>query len=174
MGAVKAKSRSQANSENQWNLTLNERATEWLLERSEYNAMVTFTFDSEFGVSYETAKLVFGIFVRKLRDELLGRKSRRRIPMAPVVEDYGAAMGGREGTHIHCLMTLPGNPMSYMDVIQRVWRGAHATCGDPKVYCPDSDQWYLEISSAELRATLVGYVLKRCQLDLDGLLVQYM
>jgi hypothetical protein len=160
---------------------INTEARAWLLSRAEYNVMVTHTFRGDYGVSYEQAKRIFGLFVRRLRDELFGRRSRRRIPMAPVVEDYkeqlqqrGVEVGEREGTHIHCLMALPGPPADYKEVVRRLWEDSHESCGKPRVYCPGSDKWFLEISNAELRGVLMSYVLKRCEFDVDGLLVQYL
>lgn len=167
--------RSNTNSE------LQQATIDWLCDRAEHNVMVTFTFKSANGVGYGEAKWIFGLFVRRLRDRLLGRRSKRKIPMAPVLEDYreqlqsrGLTTDVREGTHVHCLMQLPGNPMDHMDMVREVWAGSHEKCGEPTVYCPGSDLWFLPIGSEGLRATLTGYVVKRFELDVDGLLVQYM
>lgn len=165
-----------------WATDLQEAAKSWVLKRAEYNVMATFTFRKDEGVSYGEAKWMFGLFVRRLRDALWGRRSnrKRRLALVPVVEDYKEQLQRRgivdcrEGTHIHCLMALPGDPMDYKEVVHRLWVGTHPFCGEPKVYCPDSDDWYVPITNEHLRGVYAGYILKRCQFDVDGLLVQYM
>lgn len=166
-----------------WSTPLQRATKRWVLKRAEYNAMVTFTFSKEGGVGYEEAKWIFGLFMRRFRDEIWGRRSNRnrRIPIVPVVEDYreqlqkrGNGVDAREGTHIHCLVAFPSEPLSYKDVVQRVWAGTHPWCGNPSVYCPDSDGWFVQISNDSLRRVYSGYILKRCRIDVDGLLLQYM
>lgn len=156
-------------------------AVAWLENRAPYNVMFTGTFRSEDGITYGMAKLIFAMFVGRLRDRVFGRKSKRRIAMVPVLEGYmeqmqrrGLASGFREGTHIHVLIDLPLPTAEGKEVVLQCWKETHRLCGDPAVYCPDSDRWYLEITDAPMRASLIGYVLKRCRQNLDGLLLDYM
>jgi len=158
---------------------LQEATLAWLLG-TEWNAMVTFTFNGERGVSYWTASKIFGQFLTRLKHVALGRKSRRRIPMAPIVEDSkeqlrqcGLTMDGREGTHVHCLFQFPDDLGAYKEVMPDIWRGTAKVCGDPKVYCPNSTEWFLPLDNAT-RDIYTGYVLKYCRVDTLGLLYQYL
>src|SRR5690606_7369534 len=124
------------------------------LLRGEHNVMVTLTFSGHEGVTYKGAEKVFGIFAHQLKCHLFGRNSRRRIPMCPIVEDYGAEMmwstspgGVRQGTHIHCLMRLPDDPLNYKEVVRQLWRASGPLCGDPKTNCPGSDDWFRPLTT---------------------------
>jgi len=142
--------------------------------------MVTLTFSGDEGVTYNFAEKAFGAFVHKLKCHLFGRNSKKRIAMCPIVEDYGTEMmwstspaGVRQGTHIHCLMRLPGSPMDYKDVVRKLWRSSGRRCGDPRVNCPGKDDWYVEIDSEHDRAELTNYALKMCEDNADGILVLF-
>lgn len=153
-------------------------ARDWLL-RVEPNVFVTLTFNSEMGVNGECARRVFGTFAHKLKCQLFGKNSKKRIGMCPVIEGSDAegesldAEGRREQTHIHCLMRLPGNPMDYMEMVGRFWMESSRFCGNPKVYCPNNNDWFLEISSSEKRRALTNYVLKTCSIDIDAVLHEF-
>lgn len=150
-------------------------AREWLL-RVEPNVFVTLTFKSEMGVERDYAEKVFGTFMHKLKCQLFGRNSKKRIWMCAVIEGNDAegassnAEGCREQTHIHCLMRLPGNPMDYMEMVSRFWVESSQICGNPKIYCPNNNNWFLEISNSEKRRALTNYVLKTCSMDIDAVL----
>ena len=140
------------------------------------NAFVTLTSRARRGMSYEQAEKAFGTFAHSLKCHLFSAKSKKRIHMVPVVEGYSrqpglaAKLGLREGTHIHCLMTLPGDPMAYMDVVAGLWRSSNSVCGDPAVYCPNSNNWFLELNTTEVRQIYVNYALKTCTTDTDAVL----
>ncbi|MBA0283706.1 hypothetical protein [Stenotrophomonas maltophilia] len=158
---------------------LQEQAADWLL-RGEHNVMVTLTFSGSDGVSYKFAEKAFGTFAHKLKGYLFGTKSKKRIAMCPIVEDYGAEMmwstsptGVRQGTHIHCLMRLPGSPMNHKDVVRRLWRASGRRCGDPRVNCPGRDDWYVEMLAQQDRVELTSYALKKCSDSVDGVLVKF-
>lgn len=142
--------------------------------------MVTLTFSGEDGVGYKFAEKGFGAFARKLKCHLFGRNSKKRIAMCPIVEDYGTEMmwstspaGVRQGTHIHCLMRLPGSPMEHKRVIHRLWRASGLRCGDPKVNCPGKDDWYVEIDTDHDKKKLTNYVLKKCEDNTVGILLKF-
>jgi hypothetical protein len=163
------------------NLTeMQRQAAEWLL-RGEPNVVVTLTFDTEEGVSYKFAEEVFGTFAHKLKCHLFSKKSKKRIPMCPSVEHYGREMmwktsapGVRQGTHIHCLMRLPGNPMDYMEVVRKLWVSSNSLCGNPKVNCPNNDDWFKELATEESRRRMTNYALKTCGNNFDAVLVKFM
>lgn len=164
------------------NTRLQEEMADWLYEAN-FNVMVTLTFDSEDGVSHPLATKLFGKFLQRLTPIVLRRGIRNgRVPMAPIIEDsneqlreLGLPMEGREGTHLHVLMRLRGDdPYKYKDAIAKAWKATNRLCGDPKIYCPDSDQWYLPLTSDELQKTYVGYVVKQQETDTLGLLVKYL
>jgi hypothetical protein len=159
---------------------LQRQTAEWLL-REECNAMVTLTFSGEKGVSYQFAEKAFGSFTHKLKCRLFGRNSKKRIRMCPIVEDFGgeqmwstSAQGVRRGTHIHCLMRLPGDPMDYKEVVRNLWCSSGELCGDPNVNCPNSSDWFVDISNEQDRREVTHYVLKKCAQDIDGVLVKFM
>jgi len=156
------------------------QAADWLLG-AEHNAMVTLTFSGEVGVSYKLAEKAFGTFAHKFKCHLFGRNSKKRISMCPVVEGFGGEMmwntsaaGTRQGTHIHCLMRLPGCPVDYREVVRTLWRSSGKHCGDPKVNCPNRDDWFIELDDARDRDEMTNYVLKKCGDNLDGVLVMFM
>lgn len=157
-----------------------QQTADWLL-RGEYNAMVTLTFSAESGVSYKFAEKAFGAFAHKLKCHLFCQKSKKRILMCPIVEDFGAEMmwstsprSVRQGTHIHCLMRLPGNPMDYKEVVRNLWRSSGELCGDPNVNCPFIGDWFVCISTEQDRSEMTHSVLKKRAQDIDGVLVKFM
>ncbi len=142
--------------------------------------MVTLTFSGDEGVTYGFAEKAFGVFAHKLKCHLFGKNSKKRIAMCPIVEDYGSEVmwstspaGVRQGTHIHCLMRLPGRPADHRDVVRRFWRASGARCGDPKVNCPGKDTWFVEMATQQDREKLTNYALKKCEADIDGILVKF-
>lgn len=158
---------------------LQVQTADWLLS-SEHNVMVTLTFSGRNGVSYKFAEATFGTFAHKLKCYLFGTNSKKRIAMCPIVEGFGTEMmwstspsGVRQGTHIHCLMRLPGSPMDHKDVVRKLWRTSGQRCGDPIVNCPGRDNWYVEIDAEHDRTELTSYVLKKCEEDIDGILVKF-
>lgn len=143
------------------------------------NVFGTFTFDAERGVGYGQAEDIFGTFIHALKCHLFGRNSKKRIHLFPVVEGYwrdqamARRLGIREGTHIHALMNLPHDPLSYRDVVRELWMDSHSVCGDPHVYCPKSDKWFLDIRGAGLREVYAEYAVKTCAIDTDAVLWKY-
>jgi hypothetical protein len=158
---------------------LQAQAADWIL-RGEHNVMVTLTFAGDDGVSYKFAEKAFGTFAHKLKCQLFGRNSKRRIAMCPIVENYGTEMmwstslaGVRQGTHIHCLMRLPENPMDHKEVVRKLWRSSGPRCGDPKINCPNGKDWYVEMKNEHDRVGLTNYALKKCEQNVDGILVKF-
>ncbi len=158
---------------------LQVQTADWLL-RGEHNVMVTLTFSGEDGASYKFAEKAFGAFAHKLKCHLFGTNSKKRIAMCPIDEDYGTEMmwstssaGVRQGTHIHCLMRLPGSPMDHRDLVRKLWRSSGRRCGDPKINCPNRDDWYVEMKEEHDRFELTNYALKKCENNIDGILVKF-
>ena len=156
------------------------QAADWLLS-AEHNAMVTLTFSGDAGVSYKLAEKAFGSFAHKLKCHLFGANSKKRIPMCPIVEDFGGEMmwstsaaDTRQGTHIHCLMRLPGCPMTYKEVVRKLWRSSGKWCGNPNVNCPNRDDWFIELDEEHAKNEMTDYVLKKCDDNFDGVLVMFM
>lgn len=155
------------------------QAADWLLG-AEHNAMITLTFSGETGVSYNLAEKAFGSFAHKLKCHLFGANSKKRISMCPIVEDFGGEMmwstsatGTRQGTHIHCLMRLPGCPTTHKEVVRKLWRSSGKLCADPKVNCPNRDDWFIELDDADSKNEMTHYVLKKCDDNFDGVLVMF-
>lgn len=161
------------------NLSRLQVATSEFLLSGDLNVFGTFTFGTARGVGYEKASRIFGTFAHALKSHLFGRNSRKRIQLVPVIEGYrrdqaiAHDLGIRQGTHIHCLMNLPHAPPSYRDVVRDLWINSDSACGDPKVYCPKSDKWFLDISNTNLQKKFVDYVLKTCVMDTDAVLWKY-
>ena len=158
---------------------LQVQTADWLL-RGEHNVMVTLTFSGNEGVSYKLAEKAFGTFAHKLKCHLFSRNSKRRIAMCPIVEGYGTEMmwstspaGVRQGTHIHCLMRLPGSPTDHKEMIRKLWQSSGRRCGDPRVNCPGKSDWYAEIGTEHDRVELTNYALKKCKDNIDGILVKF-
>ena len=160
---------------------LQEAAAEWLGD-VEWNLMVTFTFKGKHGASLPLATKIYGQFIPRLREIVLRKGSTRRIPMAAVVENsreqlqnVGLPVDGREGTHIHVLLQVRGeDPYKYKDAIEKAWKTTNRRCGDPTVYCPDSSEWYLPLTSDAMRKGYTGYILKHHGADTLGLLIPYL
>ncbi len=64
--------------------------------------------------------------------------------------------------------------MTYKEVIQKLWKTSGRLCGDPKVNCPDRDDWFIELDDAHKKNEMTNYVLKRCDDNFDGVLVMFM
>ena len=161
---------------------LQKAAAEWLGEVN-WNLAMTLTFRGKRGTSHALATSLYGRFLPRLR-EILGRNGARnyRIPMAPIIEGSNEQLrergvvgtDGREATHIHVLLRVRGDdPLKYKDAIASAWRATNRRCGDPKVSCPNSNDWYLPIRDTQRREALTGYFLKHQAADTLGLLVQY-
>lgn len=153
------------------------------LDEVKWNLMVTLTFRHPDGVSKALAEKIFGRFLKKLRAILIRKGTNNKIPMAAVVEDsreqlreLGLSIDGREGTHIHFLTRVRGgeDPYKYKEAIRLAWIATNRLCGEPRVYCPNSDKWFLPLTSDEMRRGFTGYVLKHHGHDTLGLLIQYL
>ncbi|KLD62506.1 hypothetical protein [Dyella japonica] len=156
--------------------TLQRVTADWL-KQLEPNLFVTYTFEE--AVSYDRAMKIFGTHVHSLRGELFGRRSKRLIPMVPVIEmyergsSYGSLLMPSDGTHIHCAYRLPGQPDDYKEVIRRTWTQADNTCGNPDVYCRNSDGWYRELNTDSDAGNVIGYMLKTCAMDTEAVLWKF-
>lgn len=142
-----------------------------------YNAFVTLTFRAENSVSYLDARKVFGRFMHGARCSLYKERSTYRMPLLPVMESYpgrplcsGFPVDPNERTHFHCCINLPGSPQDHKDLIRRAWVDASGVCGDPKIYCPNSDQWFIEIATPVEMRRYVNYSLKQCRYDHEPVL----
>lgn len=151
-----------------------------MILRYRFNVMVTLTFSSKGGVSLTTAASIFGRFVGILRRTVFGKDSKRILPMIPVVEgsfeqlgNGNKALGMRERTHIHCLLQLDGDPLDYKEVVRAVWVKTSGRCGNPDVYCPNSDDWFIPLATEEERHWAASYLVKGFKSDTLGLLVNY-
>ena len=93
---------------------LQEALFDWFLRESP-NVMATLTFKTTLGVRRSAAEKAFSRFSTKLLAEIGAKHPKARVCLIPVVENsreqlwrYGLTGYGREGTHIHALMKLPG------------------------------------------------------------------
>lgn len=159
---------------------LQTEARDWLLTNYPTNAFVTLTSRAKTGMSYETAEKVFGTFAHGLKSYLFGAKSKKRISLIPFVEGYDKCsglskkLGLREGTHIHCLMNLPGNPIDHMAVVRGLWMNSSSVCGNPKFYCPNNNNWFLPLTTDKRRRIFANYAVKTCDTNFDAALVKFM
>ena len=64
--------------------------------------------------------------------------------------------------------------MDYKEVVRTLWRASGKLCGDPKVNCPNSNDWFIQLDDARDRNEMTNYVLKKCGDNLDGVLVMFM
>jgi hypothetical protein len=152
---------------------------DWIL-RGDPNSFVTLTFRSERGVSYRRAEKEYGAFAHELKCQLFGEKSTKRIFMVPIIEGYAKEQqrtalldAPGEHTHIHCLIRFPGNPMDYKEIVRQIWIATSGVCGDPDVYCPNSDAWFQELATDESKRIRTNYVLKTCGQDTEALLCKF-
>lgn len=137
-----------------------------------YNAFITLTFRSEDSVSYDYAEKTFGRFMHALRCSLFKERCTYRMPLVPVVESYpgrplcsGAPCDPIERTHIHCCIKLPGNPLDHKELVRKRWLGAGGVCGDPQIYCPNGEDWYIPLYTPAVMRKYVNYSLKQCCSD---------
>ena len=148
--------------------------------QDDYNAFITLTYKTEGSVSYAYARRTFGRFMHAVRCSLYKETCTYRMPLVPVVESYpgrplcsGAPYFPTERTHIHFCIKLPGNPLDHKEMIRRKWLDAGGACGDPSVYCPNGENWYIPLSEpAEIEA-YVNYLLKQCCTDSEPLLLDF-
>lgn len=139
------------------------------LQQGEPNAFITYSFRTP--VSYEKAIKAFGTHAHALKRHFFGNNSKRRLSMVPVVEkfhkgeSYGALEKPEEGIHIHCLIRLPQQPKDHMEMVRSAWIEADPACGDPSIYCPNGDDWFLELNTSEAARRLINYALKTCTQD---------
>ena len=145
--------------------------------QDDYNAFITLTFKSEDSVSYDYAKKTFGRFMHALRCNLFKERCTYRMPMVPVIESYpgrplcsGAPYDPNERTHIHCCIKLPGNPLDHKEMVRKKWLGAGGVCGDPLVYDPSGDNWFIELNTNAAATAYVNYSLKQCRVDHEPVL----
>ena len=159
---------------------LQKSMASWLAE-VQWNLMVTLTFKGDAGVSHALATKIFGRFRNRYRKDVL--RNNRQPNMAAVIENsremlknVGIEVDGREGTHIHVLLRVRegDDPYKYKDAIEHAWKATNRLCGDPKVCCPDSNKWYLPLTSAVERERYTGYMLKHNGTDAFGLIVPYL
>ncbi|TCV92130.1 hypothetical protein EC912_108124 [Luteibacter rhizovicinus] len=156
--------------------TLQTALGNWL-QGAEPNAFITYSFRR--AVSYDMACKTFGSHAYKLKCHFFGRNSKRRLAMIPVIEkyyagkSYGALETDSEGIHIHCLIHLPEQPKDHMELIRETWISANPACGDPLVYCPNSDEWFKEIRTDDTANILINYALKTCTRDTESVLWKF-
>ena len=152
-----------------------QEATRDLILKGNPNNFTTLTFKEN--VSFKYARECYGSFASGLKRELFGWKSRKRILMFPVVESTGDGMnrathhdifGGR--IHIHSVMGLPGNPQDHKELVLNLWMQSGGLCGNPCVYCPNSDDWFLDFDDKQKRRVMANYAVKTCANDHAGVL----
>lgn len=157
---------------------LQSMLSDWFISAAP-NVMATLTFKTELGVRQSAAEKAFKRFSAKLTAELGNRYPGKQVLLIPVVENsreqlwrYGLTRYGREGTHIHALMKLPGDMDENRALVRKLWvKTSRVICGDPKVYCPNSNDWFIKLSTRDEQRTYIGYAVKHMQADCTGLLV---
>ena len=150
---------------------------EWVLP-TEPNTFITLTFCDEFGVSYDQAAKAFGAFAHSIKCHFHGKNSKKRLFMFPVVEKSGVEVSGsrtkrQDGTHIHCLMQLANDPIEHIEITRLSWMMAADICGDPNIYCPEKEGWYLPMTDYGTRRKLTNYAIKSCALNTDTVLWKF-
>lgn len=157
-------------------IDLQMTTAKWL-RSGNHNAFVTLTFRDEGKVSYAYAERTFGRFINSLRGALFGKRSKRRLALVPVIEGYDRSSFYRTRNdlhiHIHCLIQLPGTPREHMSTVAELWKGTDRRCGDPDVYCPNSNDWFLTPDSDDFKDKVTTYSLKTCGADTDAILWKY-
>ena len=58
-------------------------------------------------------------------------------------------------------------------MVRKLWRSSGRRCGDPKINCPNRDDWYVEMKEEHDRFELTNYALKKCENNIDGILVKF-
>lgn len=168
--------------ENQYELsqTKLQRALSEHFIKDDYNVFVTLTFKAADSVSYHYAQKSFGRFIHAIRCSLYKESCTYRMPLVAVVESYpGRSLCSEipyhpnERTHIHFCIKLPGNPLDQKELVRRSWLDAGGQCGDPKVYCPNSDQWFVPIATQCEMKKYVNYSLKQCRTDHEPVLWKF-
>ncbi|GAB2805131.1 hypothetical protein [Dyella kyungheensis] len=155
---------------------LQRSAINWLRE-AKVNAFITYSFRKE--VSFTAAEKIFGTYAYGLKSAFFGRNSTKRFPMVPIVEkyhqgdSYAALLTPEEGIHIHCFMQLPDYPCNHKETIRELWTKSDQRCGDPAVYCPKDDGWFVEIKTSDDQDRLINYALKTCQQNTDAVLWKF-
>ena len=72
-------------------------------------------------------------------------------------------------------MQLPGDMDENRALVRKLWvRTSRLICGDPNVYCPNSDDWFIKLSTRDEQRTYIGYAVKHMQADCTGLLFDCM
>jgi hypothetical protein len=146
------------------------------------NVMATLTFKGMHGVRIAAAERTFKRFSANLLSEVSATHPKAEVRLVPVVENsseqlrsYGLTPYGREGTHLHVLMRLPGDLVEQRERVRKLWIGSNKMlCGDPRVYCPESNDWFVELTTRAERSTYISYVVKHMRNDCLGLLVHCM
>lgn len=153
------------------------RATVQWIESVQYNAFVTLTFVPDASVSYNSAKISFGRFLHRLKIQLFGRNSKKRLAVVPVVEKFdrnNLYLGSSElNTHLHVLIRFPGDPLAYKAMVAKIWRSSSRAAGNPAIYCPDDDQWFLTPTWETFNEDMAGYLAKTCTINTDAVLWKY-
>ncbi len=156
-----------------------QAAIEQMILDGKPNVFITLRPNVEDGVSFERMEKLFGIFAYKLKCKLFGRGSKKRIFMVPVVEKYaegesfGALTKNSDGTHIHCLVHFPGDPIDYKEMVRGLWINSSNACGDPDIYCPDSEKWFTVLNTEESQRALAKYIVKTCTEDTQAVLWKF-
>lgn len=151
-------------------------ATRWIAS-TKYNAFVTLTFCAESNLSYNRVARIFGRFLHRLKVQLFGRNSKKRLSLVPVIEKFDRdnlyRARGDLNTHVHVLIRFPGNPQEYKALVARLWKSSSRVCGDPAIYCPKDDGWFLTSKSESFSEEMAGYLTKTCTINTDAVLWQY-
>lgn len=143
------------------------------------NVFMTLRPNVEGGASYVQMARAFGAFAHTIKCKLFGRNSKKRLFLFPVVEkfglgrSYGSLRKPSEAIHVHCLAKLPGDPHEYQPLIRDSWLAASPISGDPYVYCPADDKWFIAISSDVEAKIYASYIVKNCQDDTLPILWKY-
>lgn len=121
-----------------------EKETENFLRRRDYDYLVTLTFKRE--VSEEKASQVFTKFIKITNIACFGRRSRKSIVVAPVIEKN---MGGE--CHIHFFLQDPRKrsrtrrDLDLKQAIRDSWNKASSSTADVYKSSAGTDEWFKEI-----------------------------
>lgn len=143
------------------------------------NVFMTLRPNVEGGTSYVQMVKAFGAFAHTVKNKLFGRNSRKRLFLFPVVEKFGSGYAydslckPSEAIHIHCMATLPGDPREYEPLVRDTWLNASPISGDPYVYCPTNDKWFVSLSTEAEARIYASYIVKGCQGDTLPILWKY-
>ena len=141
---------------------LKQSASNWISQGENWKYFVTLTFRKD--ISDDGAKHIFNGLCKRINQEIFGKRSRRRLPMFPVIEH---TKDGRP--HFHFLL---GSHEKYGDkrlkkLIMNKWNMSDFTKIDHLRY---DHEWFKPIDENS-NTNIINYCLKTVKNDIDCVLL---